>query len=44
MLKKKKLIKNLNVFNIGNSDKGMKVKDIVKIMHKKYKSKKSYKI
>ena len=31
------------VFNIGNSDKGMKVKDIVKIMHKKYKSKKNIK-
>ncbi len=39
-VKKKKLIKNLNVFNIGNSDKGMRVKDIVKIMHNKYKSKK----
>ena len=39
-LSKKKYKKNFNVFNIGTNDNGIKVKDIVLIMLKKYQIKK----
>ena len=42
-LSKKKYKKNFNVFNIGTSDNGIKVKDIVLIMLKKYQIKKKIK-
>ena len=42
-LSKKKYKKNFNVFNIGTNDNGIKVKDIVLIMLKKYQIKKKIK-
>lgn len=42
-LKKKNYKKNLNIFNIGTNDKGMKVNEIVSIMLKNYNSNKKIK-
>ena len=42
-IKKRKFKKKMNIFNIGTDDKGMKVKDIVNIMLRKYASNKKIK-